>query len=90
MLQQIAEFGEIGAFGPEEVRVLVAAFEKAWASVEASRAPFSEPDHRERAREILAKQIIQSAEAGERVAALTEAALLQLSKTSLRRQPQQS
>jgi hypothetical protein len=91
MLQLIAKLGETGAFSPEDVRVLVAAFEKAWASVEASRAPFAEPEHRERAREVLAKQIIRSAKAGERdVGALGAAALLQLSKTALRPQPRYS
>jgi hypothetical protein len=91
MLQQIAKFADVGAFSPEDLRVLVAAFERAWASVEASRAPFSEPDYREYARETLAKQIIQSAKAGERdVGALTAAALLQLSKAPLRRQPRHS
>jgi hypothetical protein len=86
MLQQIARLGEAGVFNSEDLRVLVAAFEKAWASVDASRAPFSEAEHRERARDILAKQIIQSAKAGERdVSALAAGALLQLSKTALGR-----
>jgi hypothetical protein len=89
MLQQIAKLQEVGAFSPEDVRVLIAAFDQAWASVAASRAPFSEPEQHERAREILAKAIIQSAKAGERdVGALAAAALLQLSNAPLRRNPQ--
>jgi hypothetical protein len=86
MLQQIAKFGEEGTFAPEDVRILVAAFEAAWSRVQASGAPFSEPNYRDRAREILAKSIIQAAKHGERdERALSEGALLQLSKTNLRR-----
>jgi hypothetical protein len=89
MLQQIVRLGEGGTFSPEDIRVLVAAFDKAWASVAASRAPSSEPEQHEWAREVLAKAIIQSAKAGERdVGALAAAALLQLSKAPLRRKPQ--
>jgi hypothetical protein len=84
MLEQIAKFG--GTFSPSEALVLVAAFEMAWASVEASRAPFAEPKHRERAREILATHIIEAAKSGELDArALSAGALLQLTKTPLRR-----
>jgi hypothetical protein len=85
MLQQIAKLGEQGAFDPEEVRVLVAAFDAAWASVLASGAPFAEPGYHEAARGILAKCIIQAAKNGERDRRkLSDAALLQLSKTNLR------
>jgi len=88
MLQQIAKLEEIAAFSPEDVRVLIAAFDQAWTSVAASRAACSEPEQHQRAREILAKAIIQSAKAGERdVGALTAAALLQLSKAPLQREP---
>lgn len=85
MLQQIAKLGEEGAFGPEEVRILIAAFDAAWASVVASGAPFAEPAYHDAARTILAKCIIQSAKSGERdQRRLSDAALLQLSKTNLR------
>jgi hypothetical protein len=85
MLQQISKLGEEGAFGPEEVRILIAAFDAAWASVIASGAPFAEPIYHDAARTILAKSIIQSAKGGERdQRRLSDAALLQLSKTNLR------
>jgi hypothetical protein len=91
MLQQIVRLGEVGTFSPDEVRILVAAFDKAWDSVAASRAPASEPEQHGWARDVLAKAIIQSAKAGERdVGALAAAALLQLSKAPLRRKPQAS
>src|SRR5262249_28353406 len=86
MLQLVKKLGEEEAFGPEDLRVLADAFDTAWVAVEASGAPFSEPDYRERAQEILAKSIIQAAKSGERdQRALSEGALLQLSKASMRR-----
>jgi hypothetical protein len=85
MLQQIAKFGRDRVFGPEEVRILVAAFDSAWASVEASGAPIAEPGNRDQMRDVLAQHIIEAAMHGERnERSLCEAALLQLSKTSLR------
>lgn len=45
-----------GVFYPEEVDIFTAAFDDAWATLQASRAP----------REILAKQIIIAAKRGER------------------------
>jgi len=88
MLQQIAKLGEDGTFGPEEVRVLVGAFDAAWGSVMSSGAPFSQPPYRELAREILAKAIIQAAKGGERdERKLCDAALLTLSRANLRRSP---
>jgi hypothetical protein len=86
MLQQIAKFGEEGVFSPEEVRALVAAFDAAWASVKSSGAPFSEDRYQTAARDILAKAIIQAAKGGERdERRLGEAALLELSKSNLRK-----
>jgi hypothetical protein len=88
MLRKISELGEEGAFGPEEIRILVAAFDAAWGTAKASGAPFSDPDFEETARDILAKSIIYNAKLGERdERALTAAALLQLSKANMRRQP---
>jgi hypothetical protein len=45
-----------GVFDPDEVRILGAAFEKAWASVQASGAVFDTENKAESARAILAKQ----------------------------------
>jgi hypothetical protein len=67
MLRKLSELGELGAFGPEEVR------DAAWEAVKASGAPFSKPDYEETARDILAKSIIYAAKIGERnERALTE------------------
>jgi hypothetical protein len=44
-----------GVFFPEEVEILVAAFDDAWAKLQASRAPFPEEDYGLAAQEILAK-----------------------------------
>jgi hypothetical protein len=60
MLQQIAKLSEQGTFSAAELRALVAAFDRAWAVVEVSRAPFSELKRREGARETLAGCIIEA------------------------------
>jgi hypothetical protein len=49
-----------------EVAILTAAFDDAWAKLQASRAPFAEQPHASAAREILAKQIIMAAQRGGR------------------------
>jgi hypothetical protein len=86
MRQQIAKLGAEGVFAPEDVSILVAAFDSAWASVRSSGAPFSEPDYEERARAIIAKDIIDAATQGERdPRVLVEGALMRLSKANLRR-----
>jgi hypothetical protein len=87
MLRNVSELGVKGAFSPEEVRILVNAFDAAWEAVKASGAPFSEPNYEETARDILATSIIYAANNGERdERSLTEGALLQLSKANMRRQ----
>ena len=55
-----------GVFYPEEAAILTAAFDDAWAKLQASRAPFAEDAYAAAAREILAKQIIMAAQRGER------------------------
>jgi hypothetical protein len=55
-----------GAFFPEEVQVLVAVFDDAWARLQSSGAPFVEEAYAPAAREILAKHIIMAAQRGER------------------------
>jgi hypothetical protein len=85
MLEQLAKFGQDGVFSPDEIRILVAAFDAAWASAKASGAPIMEERYRDTARNTLAKAIIQVAIDGERdERRLKDAALLALSKTSLR------
>ena len=55
-----------GAFYPEEVQILVAAFDDAWAKLQSRGAPFAERAYARAAREILAKRIIMAAQRGER------------------------
>jgi hypothetical protein len=55
-----------GAFDPDEIRILVAAFDKAWESAQTSGAIFDMDTRVEAARAILAKHIIEAAKHGER------------------------
>jgi hypothetical protein len=69
-----------GVFFPEEVQILIAAFDDAWAKLQSSHAPFAEEAYAPAAQEILAKHIIMAAQRGERnPRRLTEDALLHLS-----------
>src|SRR5262249_47031183 len=56
-------------FFPEEVQILVAAFDDAWAKLQSSHAQFAEEAYAAAAREILAKRIIMAAQRGERLSA---------------------
>jgi hypothetical protein len=68
-------------FLPEEVEILVAAFDDAWAKLQATRAPFAEEAYGPAAREFLAKHIIMAAKRGERNPRhLSQDALLHLSR----------
>jgi hypothetical protein len=55
----------LGVFDPEDIRILVAAFDKAWDTVQASGVTFDTTAKAEIARAILAKHIIAAAKAGE-------------------------
>ena len=77
-----------GVFDPDQVRTLVAAFEKAWASVQASGAIFDTDTKAESARAILAKHIIAAAKQGERdQGRLHDGALLALTRSNLQSVP---
>jgi hypothetical protein len=77
-----------GVFFPEEVQILVAAFDDAWAKLQSSRAPFAEEAYAPATREILAKHIIMAAKRGERnPRQLTDDALLHLSQQRLSKKP---
>jgi hypothetical protein len=79
-----------GVFDPDEVRILVAAFEKAWTSVQASGAVFDTKPKAEAARAILAKHIIAAAKQGERdQGRLRDGALLAFTQSNLRTTPRQ-
>src|SRR5712692_6545786 len=78
----------IGAFGPHEIRTLVAALDKAWESIQVSGATFSTGAHAKSARAILAKHIIDAAKQGERdQQRLRDGALLAWAQSNLRRVP---
>jgi hypothetical protein len=61
----IVPFLSQSAFEPEVIAILAAAFETAWASVEASGSAFASPRYKRVAQEILAKRIIETAQRGE-------------------------
>jgi hypothetical protein len=86
MLAFIAKSGK--AFDPQTRRLIMAAFDDAWASLIASGAPFAKDDYASVGREILAVHIIEAAARGERdPRRLSEDALLYLSQSKLRRSP---
>ena len=74
-----------GAFDPAEIRILVAAFDRAWASVQASGASFDGEGDAEQARRALAKFIVEAAQRGElNQRRLTEGALARFTAANLR------
>ena len=74
-------------FEPDEVQILVAAFDKAWETVQASVVIYPEAKA-EAARAILAKHIIEAAKQGERDhTRLRDGALLALAQSNLRNSP---
>jgi hypothetical protein len=74
-----------GVFDPDEVRILVAAFDQAWEAVQASGAIFDTNVKAESARAILAKHIIEAAQQGERdQRRLRDSALLALTQSNPR------
>jgi ABC-type nitrate/sulfonate/bicarbonate transport system substrate-binding protein len=73
-----------GAFDPDEVRTLVAAFDKAWEAVQASGVVYPEAKA-QIVRAILATHIIAAAKNGERDhGRLRDGALLALAQANLR------
>jgi hypothetical protein len=86
MLKLTDEFAPDGVFDPETVDILVGAFDDAWKSAQVSGAPIANGDYAARAREILAKAIIEMAANGEQNRRkLTKGTLLQLSRTPMRK-----
>jgi hypothetical protein len=77
-----------GVFQPDDVRILVAAFDAAWQSLLASGVTF-ESDHESNAvRDMLAKHIIEQARYGERdQGRLRDGALLQYAQSNLKSKP---
>jgi hypothetical protein len=81
----------IGAFGPHEIRTLVAALDNAWESIQASGTEFDTAAHAESARAILAKHIIEAAKQGEcDQGRLRDGALVAWAQSKLRSAPRRS
>ena len=77
----------LGVFDPDEIRVLAAAFDKAWEAVQASGVTYPKAEA-ELARAILAKHIIAAAKDGEfDQGRLHDGALVALAQSNLRRAP---
>jgi hypothetical protein len=86
MLKLINKLGPEAVFDPETLRGLTAAFDAAWAAIEATGAPFSDANYAETAREIIGKYIVQAAKNGERdQQQLCDGALLQLARSDLKK-----
>jgi hypothetical protein len=76
------------AFDPEEVRILAAAFDKAWEAIQASGAQFATDAAAEAARVAIAKHIIEAAKRGERnERRLCDGALVAITPANLRTVP---
>ena len=78
----------LGVFDPDDIRILVAAFDKAWETVQASGVTFDTKTKVDLARAILAKHIIAAAKDGEfDQDRLCDGALLALTQSNLRSAP---
>jgi len=87
MLKAIDQYAG-GVFSPEDVRILVAAFDGAWRSLLASGMIFESDRESEAARDSLAKHIIEQARYGERdQGRLRDGALLQYAQSRLTNKP---
>ena len=81
----------LGVFDPDDVRILVAAFDKAWENVQASGMTFDTKAKAHLARAILAKHIIAAAKDGEfDQDRLRDGALLALTQSNLRSVPRRA
>jgi hypothetical protein len=78
----------LGVFDPDDIRILVAAFDKAWEAVQASGVIFDGKAKADSARAILAKHIIAAAKHGEfDQGRLRDGALAALAQSNLRSAP---
>jgi hypothetical protein len=77
-----------GVFNPDDVRILVAAFDGAWRSLLASGIAFESDRESKAVRDTLAKYIIEQAQHGERdQRRLRDGALLQYTQSKLKNKP---
>ena len=73
----------LGVFDPDDIRILIAAFDKAWEAVQASGVTYADGKI-ELARAVLAKHIIAAAKDGEfDQGRLRDGALLALTQSNL-------
>jgi hypothetical protein len=85
MLKRLKEIAAGGVFDPYTARILTAAFDDAWKSVQESGVTFPSNAHADATREILALRIIEMAQLGERdQRRLRDDALLHLAQSNLR------
>jgi hypothetical protein len=78
----------LGVFDPDDIQILVTAFDKAWEAVRASGVVFDTKDKADTARAILAKHIIAAAKDGERdEGRLRDGALVALAQSNLSSAP---
>jgi hypothetical protein len=85
----VRQFGV--AFEPAAVKILTDAFDDAWARLQASGAPYADPDYALAARTILARYIISTARKGEwNPKRLADDALLYIARQKLSRVPPSS
>jgi hypothetical protein len=79
-----------GVFQPDDVRILVAAFDSAWRSLLASGITFESDRELQAVRDRLAKYIIEQARHGERdQRRLRDGALLQYAQSKLKSKPRE-
>jgi hypothetical protein len=85
MLKLVTELEPEAVFDPDTLEILTAAFDAAWASVQASGITFLQANGgAERAREIIGRHIIEAAKNGERDRQrLCDEALLQFARSDL-------
>jgi hypothetical protein len=75
----------LGVFDPDDIRILVGAFDKAWEAVQARGEVFDSKARVDTARAILAKHIIAAAKDGERdEGRLRDGALVALAQSNVR------
>jgi len=75
----------LGVFDPDDIRILVGAFDKAWEAVQASGEVFDSKARVDTARAILAKHVIAAAKDGERdEGRLRDGALVALAQSNVR------
>jgi hypothetical protein len=78
----------LGVFDPDDISILVAAFDKAWEAVQASGVIFDTKAKADAARAILAKHIIAAAKDGEYdEGRLRDGALVALAQSNLQTTP---